>query len=583
MSKIKIKQIFSEGQPLGAVLTTDGNGNNSWVVTEAADGSNVLLGAAEDGSYTDPRYTGGKVPAAPLQPTTKVSTAIDSINEILGLLLPTAPAALSSGVLTLATPNGNAKAAQGYTANSLSNAPAAGSTVARTTAAVSTTNVLEDLGDGTDGTVSLFVNDAAVSGESLSFSGNPGDAKTTGVLRITDNKWGGFAVGGGPAPDGFFQTFDSQVVGATSPVGLNHVQIKHSLSGDTNVLTFVRDTLTAVPAVTASTVAENTPTLAASSGINHYFTGSTLNVSSDFTNLAGQTYASGTIVALSGPGTTVNFAAGQGGIPAIPAVNTLAYSIVNQVFTIGGNVFSKTAKITTTATNPNGSGSGTHSKNLLVLSGTQTFKDSGITAFGADLGAKRVLAANTNGDTPVVSFVTANSASNAGTWSTVQDLSATGYKSEAALVGGSLTADKTNYADNTVYAPTTVDYSTKDTVQYATYRFNVAAKSSFTLNVTGTYSGVWVALPGISTDSAQSPAALNGAWWDAKTLYNGAGVPGRAGDTGAGCANGVAATGTSGAVAITFGTASSSNTTNNAVFVRIRLNAGDAITALSIS
>ena len=63
MSKIKIKQIDSVTAPDGAILTANGDGTNSWELPQAADGSNVLLGDAEDGSYTSSRYTGGRAPA----------------------------------------------------------------------------------------------------------------------------------------------------------------------------------------------------------------------------------------------------------------------------------------------------------------------------------------------------------------------------------------------------------------------------------------------------------------------------------------------------------------------------------------
>lgn len=571
MSKIKIKQIHSDGQPAGAVLTTDGNGNNQWVVAEAASGSNVLLGPAEDGSYTDSRYTGGKAPAAPLQPTTKVSSAIDSINEILGLLLPTAPAPLSTGVLSLQTTNTSAKATQGYSANSLANAPAPGATVSRTTAATTSTNVLQDLGDGTTGVISLFVQDAAVSGETLAFTENPTDAKATGVLRITDNRWNGTAVGGGQAPDGFFQSFDSQVVGATSPVGLNHIQLQHSYSGNTNVLAFVRDDLTANPVVSGVTVTEGTtPTTANFSGVPHYVSGATLNVAGSATNLAGQTYVAGTILALSGAaGPTVNFTAGQAGLPAILNVNTLNYAMPAQTFTVGGNFQARGTQLTLTATNPNGSGNASGG-NLNVWSGTGGVSD---TAMPAKAGtATRVVLGTNNVDTPSSLTNTA--------WSANASLAgATNY--EAATVGGVARSDQTNYS--TGYLPVGPDYSAKPTTQYVTYRFAQAALSSITVNITGSYAGMWVALPGVSDSNAISPNAKGGVWWDAKALYSGSGVPGKTNDTAAGCANGTAATGTTGATVITFGSQSSSNSTSNYVYVRVKLTAGQSISAISIS
>ena len=572
MSKIKIKQIFSDGQPAGAVLVTDGNGNNSWAAQEAADGSNVLLGAAEDGSYDASRYDGGRPPAAPLQPTTKVSTAIDSINEILGLLLPTAPAALSTANLALATPNTSARAAQGYTTNSVANAPAGGATVLRTTAATADTAIIQDVGNGMEGAVALWVNGAGVNGEALAFNETTTESKTTGLLRITDNKWGGFAVGGGQAPDGFFQTFDAQVVGATATVGLNSLQLRHTLSGFTNVLQFVRDDLLASPVVSVVTAVEASKTGRFVSGIEHYDAGSTLTVGGNATNLAGQTYLAGTILSMSAPfGSTVNFAPGQGGLPGILALNTLSFDMAGQTFTVGGTYATKAGKITLTANNCNGSGNAQSSGNLLVWTGNTGVSDTAITAKTVTAG--RVVLGTNNVDTPNALTNTA--------WSNTASLAgAANY--EAATVGGVLSCDQTNYS--TGYLPAgNADYSAKPATQYATYRFSLAALSSITVNITGSYAGMWVALPGVSDNATTSPNAKNGVWWDAKALYSGSGVPGKANDTAAGCANGTAATGGNGSTVITFGSASSSSATGNYVYVRVKLTAGQSISAISIS
>ncbi len=574
MSKIKIKQISSDGQPEGAVLMTDGEGNNQWVVPEAASGANSYLGPAEDGSYTESRYDGGKAPAVALQPTTLVSSAIDSINEVLGLLLPTAPAPLSSGTLALSTTNSTQRAASGYTTNSVVNAPAAGSSVVRIVAATADTAILQDLGDGTAGVVSYWKDGSAVSGETLTMTEATGDAKTTGVLRITDNKWGGTAVGGGAAPDGFFQSFDSQIVGGAAAVGYNTFQLRHTLSGNTNVLGFVRDSLTANPAISALTSAEVTKTVVKKSGIDHYTTGAVVSLAGTASNLAGETYVSGTILSISGPGTTVNFAAGQAGLPSILAKDTLSFNMAAQNFNIGGNNKTRSAKLVLTATNPNGSGNGTDSTNLI------TWVGSGAGIDDAAIGTvKRVSLGNTaTTDTPAATVFSGATASTVN-WDNTQDLSAADFLHEAAIVGGVIRSDRTNYT--TGYLPVGIDYSGKSASQYVTYRLNAAGKSSIAITVTGTYSDVWIALPGVST---AQPASINGAWWNGSALYSGAGVPGRSGDTDAGCAAGTlpAKTGTQ-TFTLTFGTASSSSATDNAIFVRFKLTGSQEITALSIA
>jgi len=123
--------------------------------------------------------------------------------------------------------------------------------------------------------------------------------------------------------------------------------------------------------------------------------------------------------------------------------------------------------------------------------------------------------------------------------------------------------------------------------QYYTFAFRRATVSTFSITMTGTVSGMWLNLPGASTDTTASPT--NG-WLDCSTQYGGSGVPG----TGAGGngSAGVAYTGgdrvidntaySSEQFTFTLGTESLSNSTGNNCLVRILLNSGDSITALSV-
>ena len=105
--------------------------------------------------------------------------------------------------------------------------------------------------------------------------------------------------------------------------------------------------------------------------------------------------------------------------------------------------------------------------------------------------------------------------------------------------------------------------------------------------MSGKVSGMWIQIPGASTDTTALPT--NG-WLDCSTQYNGSGVPGT-GVGGNGSA-GVAKTGgdrvidntaySSEQFTFTLGTESMSNSTGNNCLVRILLNSGDSITALSV-
>ena len=168
-------------------------------------------------------------------------------------------------------------------------------------------------------------------------------------------------------------------------------------------------------------------------------------------------------------------------------------------------------------------------------------------------------------------------------WNSSQNLTAAGYAHEAVVRGGFARVDTTNYSA-APWLPAGPDYTAKDgAAQYLTFSWTQTAKSNFSITLTGAYSGLWIGMPGVSDNAGTSPEALGGAWWDAFELYNGAGVPGRAGDAPAGCANGSAASGGTGTVNITFGTESSTNATNNRVIVRVRLSAGDVLQRITMA
>jgi hypothetical protein len=142
---------------------------------------------------------------------------------------------------------------------------------------------------------------------------------------------------------------------------------------------------------------------------------------------------------------------------------------------------------------------------------------------------------------------------------------------EAMVVGGVLKHDVTNYS--TGYLPVGIDRSSGAANQYVTFMFRRSAVSQFKIQVTGTYTGCWVKMPGIAVGTAP-----NG-WWDMYQLYNGNGVPGQNGSSG--CALGSVMNGNAGTYTATFGTETSTNATNNIILVRFKLTSGQSITALS--
>jgi len=130
--------------------------------------------------------------------------------------------------------------------------------------------------------------------------------------------------------------------------------------------------------------------------------------------------------------------------------------------------------------------------------------------------------------------------------------------------------------------------------QWFTFAFRRQVVANFSINIatdsgapTKGIAGIWIAAPGTAIDAASS---LNG-WLDCSIQYNGSGIPGAIDTSGGNGTNGVAITGAdaiplnqtiSGSFDMTLGAENLSNATNNVCMVRIKLEAGQIISSLSI-
>jgi len=124
--------------------------------------------------------------------------------------------------------------------------------------------------------------------------------------------------------------------------------------------------------------------------------------------------------------------------------------------------------------------------------------------------------------------------------------------------------------------------------QYFTFAFRRTTMSNFTVRLTGTVSGFFIAAPGTDIDDA---SGING-WIDAGITYGGAGTPGSDTSNGGNGSNGCAFTsgdriidGTSysnDTFTLTLGDQNATNSFGNQILVRIKLESGDSVTALSI-
>ena len=139
------------------------------------------------------------------------------------------------------------------------------------------------------------------------------------------------------------------------------------------------------------------------------------------------------------------------------------------------------------------------------------------------------------------------------------------------------------------YLPVGPDLNTgRSGAQYFTFAFRRTTMANFNLTMSGKVSGMFIAAPGTAIDSA---SGLNG-WLDCSTTYGGSGVPGSDTGNGGNGSNGCAfnsgdrvvdnTTYSGQEFTFTLGTENATNATGNNILVRIKLESGDSVTALSI-
>jgi len=557
-------EIDDDGQTITITSTSNGVSGGSG----AADGYHLVLGNAVvngDGSWANG--------AVSLTDNTTVSAAVDAMNELLGMLIPASPTAFPGHALSIINTAGSVPMLAIGVADNANAAISPGTAVSRIITSSVSSNAFDDVGPGNSGTVQVLVNNAIVGSRSLTGSGDNG---TYGGLVVGDQK--NYPV----SQPGFWKSIDLSVAGTSVNTGVNKIKINHTAAGSTNEVIFVRDDMVSNPTISLSVVSEAAQgALTYSSGVPHYNASASLLVGMSFTNLSGETYYGAndpiTISGTNGIISTQVYNYGNIGIntPIVRNITT-ATAITPILVNVDGTNVHGSGLIQGIARNVNGaSGSTTLSAtNILVMRGAATSKinETSIPVTGLGFSpnnnnAVRVSIAST-GNEPTGSVVAWDSTTLLATY-------------EAAVVGGVLSHNQTNYL--TGYLPIGPNYSSsRASAQYITLSFNRAAVSTFKINIVGTYAGAWIKLPGVSDNSTISPNATNG-WWDATVSYGGAGVPGNSSDPTSGCAAGSVMTGASGSYSITFGPQTSTNANGNTILVRIRLNAGQSVTALSFS
>lgn len=422
-------------------------------------------------------------------------------------------------------------------------------------------------------------------------------------------------------PDAFYG-FKAKVAltASTTPVGLNSFKLSFTAptgTFETNNIEFVKDDLTALPVVSGGIIQEgNAGTYRYISGIPYYNTGNPNLIVSNLQvlNFIGQTYADITNVLEVSNGSNA-----EGTTSAAIGTFNYNYSQINNSFIpflLGSVPLSNTGigspyvlgsvsvPITTSLVRTvdtvrfrvrtvNGTSAYLNQTKLIAVHRSAQFGISEIAIAVSDsLGngvflddAKRIFDfASISLDNPTfsstgVNYYTANpytESSNPGVEGT----------QESTIRLGILEHNVSDYRD---YLPVGPNRSGDTGRQYFTMAFRRQVVANFSISITSTtgVAGVWIAAPGTAIDNAST---ING-WLDCSAQYAGAGVPGADTSNGGNGSNGCAITGAdritlnssiNKAFNMTLGSENLSNSSNNVCLVRIALNAGQKITALSI-
>lgn len=563
-----------------ANLVLEPNGTGLVVIANTAGGATGI-------EMGDPSLGNLISNAVSLSNSSTVSNAIAQLNEILGKLVPPSPPLFPASqtisiqslstyrmadfVQTDNTPGANKSVSGGTTVTSV-----------RRSSSYSTGNITV-AGPGDTGTVAVNLNGANAGTRTL--TANLDGNGTYSNLVIYNNY--DYNSANANINAGFWSVFSTRASGTVTE-GWNEVYISDTAAGNTNAPSWYYDASTpGTPTFSSAAITPPTsPTYAYTSTVPHYTNVNQFDVTFNVSKLSGDMYP-----------TSDTFITGTAG-GAFGAPASVTYSQAGITTPLARNLYvsSGSAAISTTATVISGFGSSSSGPSVSALNsyntGTQAFSPGAIVLYktgtsstmeeanvviGSSIGSGSGLASRIvnpgSTDTPTI----------AASASLFNSQSSTLETYDATIVGGVLKHDQTNYS--TGYLPAGPNLSSgRGGAQYFTFRFVRTSTSKFDIKWTGTIAGLWVALPGSAIDTSST---ING-WLDLSVAYAGAGQPGAG--TGGNGSNGAALGGvaplnsaqTNKAITATFGTVSSSSTSTNEIYVRIKLAAGQTVSALSL-
>ena len=584
----------ANGGPQGGRLAhtyTSGSGTGSHTITLAAN-----------------TFSGGNPAVLPLTTTSTIKIFDLSIS---------APNVLSTKTISLNTSSvgTNPRVAAGFTTNSVSGTNAGDNVTRYTTSGAIATSAMSSLFyQAIGGTVTAMFDGNADGQKAITAADDAGTY--TSLIIDEDTDFNGFNAAGTAvataarifAP-GLFFGLKARVSRSSLSTGLHSYQIA-STGGNTNTVKFIKDNVTATPTVNlgAATLTQaSAGTLKYISGVPYYTNDATLTLAGvTLSNFTGQTYQNTTSPVQVENSTDQEGTSGNAfgtndytyanidgastmltsGTPNVNIGVSSPYQIGNLTVNVNGG--GKRAElIQVKAKNSNGTGSAAILSGTIVqaYNGSASFDEENIPvadALGAgfDTDGKRIH--SLTGGTPAFNSSTDYFASNAFTGA--QTVAGT---TEAIVRYDTLKHFTTNLSSG--YLPAGPNLNTgRSGAQHFVFAFKRTTVSRFKITLTGKISGLFVALPGTTIDSASS---LNG-WVDSSIQYAGSGVPGANTGNGGNGSNGIAETGSDRIVdgtsynnqsfTMTLGTISSTNSHNNQILVSIVLNSDDSLTALSI-
>jgi len=599
--------------------------DSSDVNSVVEDGSTAgTIGATIDKDYTG--QSAGSI-TMDFRATGTPDTIHQGDNETVTFTMksvPSAPSGLSSKTINLAdsAQGTSPKLCAGFTDNTgAATTLSAGDSLATSNARryTSTTTIdtttASNFYNGATGTLAAEIN--ASNDGTKTFTSTEGETGTFTSLVVSSNVDYDQVVAS--YPQRFYLVASAKITKNLSAysVGVNAQRLTHTTTGNTNYVHVVKDDITATPTTTIGTVSEGTQgSYRYVSGIPYYNTGSpTLNVTgTTVANFTGQAYqdtssphqvhndtnqesTSGDVI--NGQAYTYAEVDGAssmltGGVPNTDTGVSSAYTLGTLSVPITSSSVKAVKTIRARSKNANGTGSyNSSATKIQVYRATPTLLDDeadGITVSdslgaGFDDDAVRIAGfGSLSGDTPSLFDSSNANYYTDSAWSGAVTVAGT---NEAIARFGTIKHFTTDLSSG--YLPVGPDLNTgRSGAQYFTFAFRRTTMANFTVRLSGTVSGVFIAAPGTAIDSASS---LNG-WLDAGITYGGSGVPGANTGSGGNGSNGCAFTsgdrivdGTSysnSTFTLTLGSENATNATGNNVLVRIKLESGDSVTALSI-